>query len=373
MKICKNCVMDQSDPNITFNNEGVCDQCLNYKSKVQNFIKDAQENHTLHHIAKKIKKMNRGSEYDSIIGLSGGLDSSFLLHKIVTEYSLKPLVVHIDAGWNTEEAVHNINSLVDQLNLELFTEVINWKEMRGLQLAFFKSGVSHLDVPQDHAFISVLYNFANKYNIKIILNGGNFSTEGIRNPLAWLYYGSDTKQILDINKRFGDLKLNKYPLTNILWHKVFLKYFKGIGVLKPLNYFEYNKKQAEDILSKAYGCKKYRQKHFESRFTRFFEGYWLPKRFGYDTRKPQLSSLIVSGQMERDEAIKILSKPSLSKSQALEDFKYVASKLQISYDELNEYFQLPIRKFYHYSNQKWLYDLGAKTMRILNLEQSTKR
>ena len=371
--ICKNCVMDDTDPKIVFDKDGICDQCLNYISKLKVFLENAKEADSFRKISKKIISKKSNNEFDSIIGLSGGLDSSYMLHKVVTEYSMKPLVVHVDAGWNSEEAVSNINNLVNGLNLDLFTEVINWKEMRNLQIAFFKSGVAHLDVPQDHAFISAIYHFAKKYKIKTILNGGNFSTEGIRNPLSWLYFGSDTKQILDINKKFGSIELKKYPLTNILWHKVYLKYVKNVNVVKPLNYFDYNKTEAEDILRNLYGWKGYPQKHFESRFTRFFEGYWLPKRFGYDTRKPQLSSLILSGQITRSEALQILKRPSLDTKQEKEDFEYVARKLQISENELQTYFELPLKYYNDYKNQSYMFNFGSWAMKKLGLEKSVKR
>jgi N-acetyl sugar amidotransferase len=365
--------MDDTDPNIIFDQNGVCDQCLNYLSKVKVFTETAKNKDAFRKISKEIILRKGKNEFDSIIGLSGGLDSSYMLHKVVKDYSMKPLVVHVDAGWNTEEAVSNINNLVKGLNLDLYTEVINWKEMRNLQIAFFKSGVAHLDIPQDHAFISSIYHFAKDYKIKTILNGGNFATEGIRNPLSWLYYGSDIKQILDINDKFGSMALKDYPLTNILWHKVYLKYVKNINVIKPLNYFNYNKKHTEHLLSDLYGWKGYPQKHFESRFTRFFEGYWLPNRFGYDTRKPQLSSLILSNQITRDEALDILKLPPIDKKQEKEDLEYVARKLQISETELDLYFKLPLKYYHDYKNQSYLFNLGSSFMKFLGLEKSVKR
>ncbi|MDC0172507.1 N-acetyl sugar amidotransferase [Gammaproteobacteria bacterium] len=371
--ICKNCVMDTTDPRITFDENGVCDNCINYQKNVLPFYLSNIKNNTFGPIANKIAKEGRGKEFDCILGMSGGLDSSFLLHKVVTEYNLRPLVFHVDAGWNSDIAVNNIKNLTAGLNLDLYTEVIDWPEIRSLQTAFFKSGVPHIDVPQDHAFISVLYHYASKYKIKYILNGGNFSTEGIRNPLSWLYFGSDKKQLLDINAKFGSKKLEHYPVTNVLWHKFYLPYVKGIKVIKPLNFIEYKKRDAEKELSEVYGWKSYPQKHFESRFTRFFEGFWLIERFGYDTRKPQFSSLIVSGQMTRDEALHKLQSKPLSEEIVRQEFEYVADKLNISLDELQACLVAPHKDYRDFKSMDWIYNFGSSVMRKLGLERSSKR
>lgn len=371
--ICKNCVMDSTDPRITFNEDGVCDNCVNYQENVLPFYLSNIENNAFGSVAKRIAKEGRGKEFDCILGMSGGLDSSFLLHKMVTEYKLRPLVFHVDAGWNSEIAVGNINKLTSGLKLDLYTEVINWPEMRSLQLAFFKSGVAHIDVPQDHAFISVLYHYASKYKIKYILNGGNFSTEGIRNPLSWLYFGSDKKQLLDINSKFGSRKLEHFPVTNVLWHKFYLPYARGIKVVKPLNFMEYRKSDAEAELLDTYGWEGYEQKHFESRFTRFFEGYWLIERFGFDTRKPQFSSLIVSGQMTRDEALHRLQTRPLSEEMVRQEFEYVADKLNISSSELKTYLRAPHRDYRDFKNMDWIYNFGSSVLRKLGVERSSKR
>lgn len=373
MQICNRCVMDSTDPAIVFDDNGNCDQCNNYFNVIKPYYDKNIKEDSFREIAKKIRKEGESNDFDCLLGMSGGLDSSYLLHKIVVDYGLRPLVFHVDAGWNSELAVSNIHNLTNGLGLDLYTEVINWPEIRSLQLAFFKSGVAHIDVPQDHAFISVLYHYASKYKIKYILNGGNFSTEGIRNPLSWLYFGSDTKQLLDINKTHGDRKLKSYPVTNVLWHKFYLPYFKGIKIVKPLNYFEYKKNDAEKILFEKYKWKNYPQKHFESRFTRFFEGYWLIDRFGYDTRKPQFSSLIVSNQMSREEAIKKLKDKPLSDDFVRKQIDYVADKLDISVDYLMELKQIPKKTYTDYKNMSWVYDIGTKLLKTLGMEKSAKR
>ena len=194
-------------------------------------------------LVKKIKKDGEGKDFDCIIGMSGGIDSSFLVYIAKEKLGLRPLVFHVDAGWNSQVAVNNIERIVDHLGLDLYTEVIDWEEMKDLQLAYFKAGVPHIDTPQDHAFFATMYNFASKYKVKYILTGANYSTECVRNPIEWMYYQSDVIQLKDIHKKFGSKPLKKYPLTSILWHKLYLPYFKGIKVIKPLNNVPYIKKR----------------------------------------------------------------------------------------------------------------------------------
>ena len=217
-KTCINCVMDTTDSKIVFDENGVCDHCNTfYKEILPKWHTDERGDKVLKGIVKKIKKEGEGKDFDCLMGMSGGIDSSYLLYIMVEKYGLRPLVFHVDAGWNSQIAVNNIERLVDGLGLDLYTEVINWEEIKDLQLAFFKSGVSHIDTPQDHSFFATMYKFASKHNIKHILTGGNYSTECVRNPLEWMYYQSDSIQIKDIYKRHGTGKLKEYPVTNILW------------------------------------------------------------------------------------------------------------------------------------------------------------
>lgn len=373
-QICTNCVMDTSDPKITFDKLGVCDHCNGFYSDVlPNWHPNDFGKEIFRKQVEEIKKKSKGKEYDSIMGLSGGLDSSYLLHLAVTEFGLRPLVFHVDGGWNTDVAVNNIQMLVDKLGLDLFTEVIDWEEMQDFQLAYFKSGTPHLDIPQDHAYFATMFHFANKYNIKHILNGGNFSTECIRNPKDWIYYGTDMSMIKDIRKQFCTNKMEKYPWSGILYHKVYLRYIKGIQVVRPLNYLPYTKNMAIETLSNVYGWRPYPQKHFESRFTKFYEGYWLPTRFGYDTRRVQFSSLIVTKQMTRNDAIEKLKIPSYDSLTIDEEFEYIATKLGITIDELKSYHTMPKKWFRDYKNEEWLFDLGARVMKFLGLERAIKR
>lgn len=366
--------MDTSDSAISFDTEGGCDHCHDFKTNVlPNWHTDDRGRAELERVVERIKRDGKGRTFDCIMGMSGGLDSSYLLHLAVKELGLRPLVFHVDGGWNTDIAVNNIQVIVDKLGLDLYTEVINWEEMRDFQLAFFKAGVPHLDIPQDHAFIATLYHFANRHGIKYILNGGNISTECVRNPKEWLYYGTDMAQLRDIQRRFGTVKLETYPFSSILFHKVYLRYIKRVQVVKPLNYMPYTKENAIQTLTKEYGWRAYPQKHFESRFTRFYEGYWLPTRFGYDTRRVQYSSLILTGQMTREEALERLKTPAYDPATIDEDFEYIATKLGITVQELRRYHEMPKKSYKDYRNQEWLFDLGAQALKKLGVERSVKR
>jgi N-acetyl sugar amidotransferase len=279
-----------------------------------------------------IKAEGKGKDFDCIIGMSGGIDSSYLTYLAKEKMGLRPLVFHVDAGWNSQEAVNNIERIVDRLGLDLFTEVIDWEEMRDLQLAFFKAGVPHIDTPQDHAFFATMYNFAEKYNVRHILTGANYSTECVRNPIEWMYYQSDSVQLKDIHQKHGTRPLRNFPITSILRHKIYLRYWRKIQVVTPLNYLPYHKADAMRLLQEKYGWQPYPQKHFESRFTRFYEGFWLPTKFGYDVRRVQYSSLILTNQMTRAEAIERLKQPPLDPEIARQEFDYVTRSEELVTD-----------------------------------------
>lgn len=366
--------MDTSDSRITFDDNGVCDHVTDfYNNVLPRWRPNKLGNEEISATIQKIKRDGRNRDFDCILGLSGGVDSSYMLHVAVKEYGLRPLIFHVDGGWNSELAVHNIHVLVDKLGLDLFTEVINWEEMRDFQLAWFKAGVPHLDIPQDHAFVATLYKFADKHNIKYILNGGNISTECVRNPMEFFYYGTDMIHIRDIISRFGTVAMKTYPFSSIFRHKIYLRYFRRIKVVRPLNYRPYIKADAVRLLEREYGWKPYPQKHFESRFTKFYESYWLPERFGFDPRRVQFSSLILTGQMTRDEALKCLEKPAYDPATIARDFEYVATKLRVSIDELNHYFTMPKKFYWDYKNQEMLFNAGARVLRSIGLEASIKR
>lgn len=358
-QICTKLVLDTSYPGITFDADGVCNHFDEFQSNVKPRWKTSDEGRRrLEAQVMTMKRDGKGRDFDCIMGLSGGADSSYMLHTMVTEFGLRPLVFHVDGGWNSEIAVSNINALVDRLGLDLYTEVINWEEMRDFQLAMFKSGVPHIDIPQDMAFIGVLYNFARKYGIKHILNGGNISTECVMRPLEIIYWGTDMAQIRDILSRFGTIPMPTYPFAPIFHHKFYLRYIHGVKVFKPLNFMAYVKREAMTMLQREYGWKPYPQKHFESRFTRFFEGYWLPTRFGFDMRRVDFSSLILTEQMTRDEALAKLKGPAYDPELIHQDFEYIAMKLGITPDELRGYHEMPKKYYWDYSNQRRIFTAG---------------
>lgn len=374
IKVCAQCVMDTTDSKITFDENGICDHCQTFESEIAPYWHpDEKGVEIFSSIVDDIKKEGEGKDFDCIIGMSGGIDSSYLVYLAKEKLGLRPLVFHVDAGWNSQEAVSNIENIIERLGLDLYTEVINWEEMKDLQLSFFKSGVPHIDTPQDHAFFATMYKFASEHGVKHILTGGNYSTECVRNPMEWMYFQSDSTQIKDIHDKFGSSKLRSFPLTNILWHKIWLPYVKGIKLYRPLDFMPYNKEEATQFLVDNYGYQRYPQKHFESRFTRFYEGYWLPKKFGYDTRKVQFSSLILTGQMTREEALLKLKSPAYDEINIDEDIKFVSNKLGITKDELMGFLESENKTYRDYKNQQWLYSLGAKMMRLLGLEKGGKR
>ncbi|WP_307727644.1 N-acetyl sugar amidotransferase [Massilia sp. ZL223] len=373
-QVCTNCVMDTTDTQIVFDDKGVCDHCNSYYAHtLPNWHTGEQGQRELDAMVAEIKKAGEGRDFDCIIGMSGGIDSSYLLYIAKEKLGLRPLVFHVDAGWNSQIAVNNIEKLVDGLGLDLYTEVIDWEEMKDLQLAFFKSGVSHIDTPQDHSFFATMYKFAQKYDVKYILTGANLSTECVRNPVEWMYYQSDSIQLRDIHRKFGQRPLKRYPVTSILWHKIWLPYVKKIKVVRPLNNVEYIKQDAVKLLSERFGWQPYPQKHFESRFTRFYESYWLPVKFGYDTRKVQFSSLILTGQMTREEALTKLATRPYDEATIAQDFEFVATKLGITVNELKGYLEAPNKTYRDYKSQRWIYDAGAKVMKAMGLEVGGKR
>jgi len=349
-QICTKTVMDTSDPWITFDDDGICNHVKEYEYYV-NFQKpNIDESRILtEKMVDLLRKEGRGKDYDCIIGLSGGVDSSYLTWYVTQQLGLRPLIVHIDTGWNTEAAVSNIQNITQKLKLDLHTLVIDWQIMKELQLAYFKSSLANLDVPQDHAFIASLYKEARKYHIKYIINGNNMATESIL-PLAWGYDASDSIQLKSIHKKFSNTKLGSYPLLS-----PFEKYFYYPRILKikkysPLDWIDYNKADAKKLLIEKLGWRDYGGKHHESIFTRFFQGHYLPHKFGYDKRRAHLSSLIVSGQISRDEAIEELKKPLYDPILLEEDRNYFIKKLGISRIEYDEIMARPVRSYKDYPN-----------------------
>jgi N-acetyl sugar amidotransferase len=370
-QICCHCIMDTSDPNIRFDERGWCDYCNNFEAAIRpNWHTDTRGAAALGLLSEDIKAAGKGRDFDCIIGLSGGLDSSYTAYVAKEKMGLRPLLFHVDAGWNTDQAVGNIEKLVDGLGLDLYTEVINWEEMKRLQVAFLRSGIPDQDLVQDAAFFSSLYKFARQHGIRHILTGSNFSTECCREPEEWGgYLGIDRWLFDDIWRRFGKGALKTFPLTDILVYKVFYQKVLGMKVHHPLNLVPYVKQDAENELAQRFGWQRFKHKHHESRFTRFYEDYWLPRRFGFEKRRAHFSSLIITGQMHRDEALSRIARPEMDEHFLSQEFEFVAHKLDLSVDELRRLFEQPRRTYRDYRNKRWMINLGANAMRWTGLER----
>jgi N-acetyl sugar amidotransferase len=366
--------MDTSDSNISFDERGWCDYCINY---YQNILPNWHPNETGARVLQKqidrIKREGQGKSHDCLIGISGGVDSSYVTYLAVEKFGLRPLLFHVDAGWNSQQAVHNIERLVDGLNLDLHTEVIDWREMQDLQLAFFKAQVPHVDTPQDHAFFASLYNFGAKHGMKYILTGANYSTECVREPLEWHYHASDLRQLEDIHRLHGARPLKTFPRADILKYKVYYRFIKGVQVVKPLNHVPFQKEAAMQELVDRFGWQRYAHKHYESRFTRFYEGYWLPTKFGYDKRRAHFSSLVLTEQMTRDEALARISKPAYDEATIAQDFEYVATKLDLTVDEFRALLAGPNKTFRDYKHRMGVFELGTKVLRAAGVQRAIIR
>jgi N-acetyl sugar amidotransferase len=370
-QICSKTIMDTSDPNIVFNERRESDYYTNFISVIKPSWKTGEEGlKELLTISDKIKKDGKNREFDCIIGLSGGLDSSYTAYVAKEIMGLRPLLFHVDAGWNTDQAVSNIEKLCNGLGLDLYTDVINWEEMKDLQVAFLKSQIADQDLPQDYAFFSALYKFAKKNKIKYVLTGGNYSTECCREPEEWGGFpGIDTTLVKDIHSKFGRRELKTFPLVDILRYKLYYRYILGMKVFKPLNLVPYVKLDAEKILNDKFGWQPFQHKHHESRFTRFYEDYWLPRKFGFEKRRAHFSSLILTNQMTREEALERISKPELTEEFLQKEFDYVADKLDLTRIQLQEIFDGQNKTFHDYRSKIKLIKLGSLVMQKLGLEK----
>lgn len=348
-QICTNCIMDTTDPEIYFDENGVCNHCLKFENQLKkNWFPNEEGKKKLDAIINQIKIDGKNKKYDCVIGLSGGVDSSYLAYILRKLYpELRILAIHIDGGWNSELAVHNIENIVKILGIDLYTGVVPWEEMQDLQLAFFKSQLANQDVPQDHAFFATLYHVANKNGIKYFLSGGNLATESIL-PSSWGYNAMDATQLKAVHKKFGKKKLKKYEIVSFFKRKIYYPYFKKFRIIRPLDFLPYIKDEAKETIKNELNWRDYGGKHHESKFTKFFQAHWLPTKFGFDKRKAHLSSLIVSGQMTRDEALKELEKPLYYETELKEDKEFISKKLGISLEEFETIMQQSNKTFLDY-------------------------
>lgn len=326
-RICTVCVMDESNPAIQFDASGQCNCCRDaIERKPHEWWPGPEGEGRTQQLVSMLKREGRGRSYDVMLGLSGGIDSAYLAHLASRTYGLRVLAVHVDGGWNSEPAVRNIESMVRGLGIDLYTYVVEWQEMRDLQLAFLKASVLNQDMPQDHAFFATLYRTAEKFGIRHFLSGVNFASESVVPP-GFGYPSMDGMHARAIHRRFGTAPLKTYPLMTMLEFIWLTRMRKALTVHRPLNYFNYDKEQARVELTREYGWRDYGGKHSESRFTKFYQEIYLPQKFNFDKRKLHLSSLIVSGQLTRSDALVELAEPITSAEQARRDIKFVAKKL----------------------------------------------
>lgn len=361
---CVRSIMDTSDPDIWFDDDGVSSHAHRFDELFAQTLFAAQKGERqgeLHALVETIKQAGRGKPYDCVIGVSGGVDSTYVTLQAV-KLGLRPLCVHFDSGWNSELAVDNIHNLVTTLGLDLYTHVVDWREMRDLQLAFFRASLANCDVPTDHAFGWVAYKQAEKYGIKYILSGANYASESIL-PQAWGYDADDAKHLKAVHSRFGSVKLKTYPVMGLFKRNIWYPIVRGIKTVPILNYMPYLYKDAKSAIIDEVGWREYGGKHYESVFTRYFQGYYLPHKFGFDKRLAHYSSLILSEQMSRDEALSLLETTNYPEDLRRQDHEFIAKKLGVTVDELEAIYSQPPVDYTAYPNSKKSWERFSRVLR----------
>jgi len=353
--------MDTSAKEIVFYDDGRCSFCKDFDDRISQEIHKDLPDDFLHKFAEKVKKAGKNNEYDCLIGISGGVDSSYVAY-LTKELGLRPLAIHLDNGWNSELSVSNIEKLCDKLDIDLDTTVLDWNEFKDIQQSFLKSSISNVEIPTDHAIWAVLVKTAAKLNIKYIISGSNAATESIM-PESWLYTSKDSKVIRSIHKKFGKRKMKSYPFLTIFdyFEKLFVRGIKWVPIL---NYMDFDKAKAKAFLISEYDWRDYGGKHYESIFTRFFHSYYLMEKFGYDLRRSYSSAEICSGQLSRDKAIEDLNLPSAEAGMLASDLEYVKKKLGFSDLDFDLILRAENRSFDDYPNNYKLWSALARYVRF---------
>jgi N-acetyl sugar amidotransferase len=342
---CKRCIMDNNnDPDLIIDDKGICNHCHNYDRALNKIPKDKEADIHFIDTIEKIKQEGIGKKYDAVLGISGGVDSTYLAY-LAKQHNLRLLLTHCDNGWDSELAVNNINNLVEVTGYDYVANVLDWEEFRDIQLSFFKAGVVDLDLPYDYALIVTTHMAAVKHNIKYVLTGHNIVTEGTYLPKSWRYDKHDIVNIKAIHKRFGLKPMRKFPYYSLL-----KQYFvdKKLTYIQLLNYTSYNKDEVKKLIMDKLGWRDYGGKHYESVFTRFYQGYILKEKFGIDKRQFHLSTLVQSGQITREEALREYALPAYNPSQLEEDKLYVIKKLGFTAESFDDYMKAPIKKHTDY-------------------------
>ena len=368
--VCNRCVLDNDAPNtnLVLDEFGICNNCRSYERHAAKSVSMPLEEKQkeLDKWVRWMKRDGKWSEYDCILGISGGVDSTYLAY-LAKKLGLRPLVVHFDNGWNSELAVRNIQNIVENLGFELHTYVIDWEEFKDLQLSYLKASVVDIEATTDQFIYATLHEVAYKHRIKYVLDGNNLATEFGGVSWKWAYNKLDLVNLRNIHKRFGTIPLKKYPKLGF-YQRFFYYEIYQLEQVYLLNYVDYNIQEVKSIISKELGWKDYGGKHYESIFTRFYQGYILPRKFGIDKRKAHLSNLIWSGQMTRNEALEILKEPPYPERLQMEDKEYVCKKFGITEEEFEKYMQLPIvpHEFYGTENDEKHLKRRNMFMKILN-------
>ena len=349
--VCKRCIMDSiNDPDILINDDGVCNHCTTFDFEFNKLPKGINKEKELESIITKIKLKGIGRKYDCLLGVSGGVDSSYLAY-LCSIYGLRPLIIHFDNGWNSELSVLNIQNLLDKLGFDFETLVINWDEFKDLQLSYFKAGVVDLEFPTDHAILASMFKIAKKHNIKFVLSGHNVVTEGTYLPKSWVHSKLDYLNLKDIHKQYGSIKLKTYPYLSFI-KRLYNCYNSQFEYIQLLNLVDYNKFEVKKKLVSELSWKDYGGKHFESIFTRFYQGYILPNKFNIDKRVFHYSCLVQSEQITREQAIKLLQEPIYDINLLESDKKYVLKKLNFNEATFEDYMRAPIRKHNEFKSEQ---------------------
>jgi N-acetyl sugar amidotransferase len=365
-KQCNVCIMDNlNDPDIVFSAEGICNHCFTFDAAMQKLPKESEREKKLQEIIKKIKEEGKNKKYDCLLGISGGVDSSYLAY-LCGKYKLRPYIIHFDNGWNSELAVKNIETILRKLNFDLETDVIDWEEFKDLQLSYFKAGVVDLEIPTDLAMISAMFNIGRKHNIKYILSGHNIATEGTKMPNSWVHDKLDYRNLKDIHKQYGKVPLKTLPKMGFLKRLYYSNVVK-FEYIQLLNLIDYNKEKAKQTLRDELGWRDYGGKHFESVFTRFYQGHILPKKFNIDKRVFHYSCLIKSKQMTREQALELMKLPVYDPAMLEADKEFVFKKLGFTENSFNEYLKAPIRKHGEFKMERSYWDMYFKFVKIAKI------
>lgn len=360
---CSKCIMDSfNDPDIKFDENGICNHCSQFDVAFNKFPKGSEKKLALESMIDKIKKNGLNKKYDCLLGVSGGVDSSYLAY-LCKFYDLRPLIIHFDNGWNSELAANNIQHILSKLKFDFQTHVINWEEFKDLQLSYFKAGVVDLEFPTDHAIIASMFHIAKQHRIKYVLSGHNIVTEGTYLPKSWVHSKLDYINLKDIHSKYGKLKLNTYPYLSFL-KKLYYNFIVKFEYVQLLNYVDYNKEVIKKKLVEELSWRDYGGKHFESIFTRFYQGYILPNKFQIDKRRFHYSCLIQSKQITKEDAIQALKKPIYNPEMLITDKEFVLKKLDFTNESFENYMKSPIKKHSDFKTEDKLWNRYFKLIKF---------